>query len=151
MSIAACSNKIGPEVYEVGKTGAAIVTTPSTQGITSVSPDNQTVCTEPRPSASVEFANAATANANANVNQTGDKANVVTAAIATSLAEAAKVGTTLEFERVEFLSHGLFGLCQVLTSPAGSQMTADQVSALVTAIVERSSSLPEEVVPTATE
>ncbi len=145
--LASCGDDLAPRVLDSGGTGAAIATTPSTFGITSVSPAGQVVCTEPRPSASAEFASAASGEAQASVD--GSENNLAAireaeAKIAGSIAEIAKVGATVEFERVEFLSHGLFGICQLLTTEVGRGLTAADLRSMVETVVEASTTLSED-------
>jgi hypothetical protein len=121
--LSACQS---PRPIEVGsnQTGAALIATPSTYGATTVtvSGGEQRACTEPRPNASL--ASALSANANL-------EAKEVQAAIEGAAKAGAAVGASYEFESVEFLAHGLFGVCQLLASgaitPSEAKQLADKV------------------------
>ncbi len=149
--LAACQAGNDPQVLDSGGTGAAIAVTPSTFGLTSISPNNQAVCTEPRPSAGSQFASAANAVAEGSV--AGDEGGAAIGANLTAIRQAdakiagavqqiAAIDAADEFERVEYLSHGLFGLCQLMTTKPGQTLTGAQVETLIEAVVDASKSIP---------
>ncbi len=115
--LAACT---GPEPVLVGDTnptGAAVIATPSTYGVTTLTTTqgSQRACTEPRPNASL-------------ASIIGGEANLNSQEIRTVIDAAGSGGVTVgesnEFESVEFLAHGLFGICQLAASGAIDQVTA---------------------------
>lgn len=121
-----------PRLVGDNRTGAATIATPSTFGVTTITTrSSQTACTEPRPNASVESALAANADLTA---------QQVDALVKAQVAAGSKVGASSEFESVEFLAHGLFGICQLASSGAISDGGADD---LVKVVIEQAARISE--------
>ncbi len=118
-----------PKVVGANRTGAALVATPSTFGATTFTVGKQIACTEPRPNASIDTSLFAQANLNA---------EQIKAIVDASGGAGTKIGESEEFERVEFLSHGLFGICQLAASGA---IEEGQVSELVKQLITSSAAV----------
>ena len=112
--VSACT---GPRPVLVGnnETGAAAIATPSTYGMTTLTTGQQRACTEPRPNASLTSALVGELELTPAQAQT-----LVNAQASGGIA----IGASTEFESVEFLSHGLFGICQLLAANVIDQFTA---------------------------
>ncbi len=123
------------------RTGASIAVTPSTFGVTSITTrgadgSGQVACTEPRPNASLESAIAGNANV---------RAEQVQALVEAQGAAGSAIGASAEFERVEFLAHGIFGICQLAASGV---LKEGEAKALVEAVVNQSAQLKGSSAPT---
>ncbi len=129
--VAACDQ---PRLIGQNQTGASVAVTPSTFGVTSITTrdekgSGQTACTEPRPNASLEAAIAGNADITA---------EQVDALIKAQGAAGRRVGASAEFESVEFLAHGLFGICQLVAS---GTLKDTEAKTLVEALINKASAL----------
>ena len=117
----ACAPKpvmLGNKILGNNVTGAAVAATPATFGVTSITTGGaQMACTEPRPSAAIEITRAASGALEGDLDV--EQKTALIAGLTGLAASVQNIEEVSEYESVEFISHGLFGICQIYAGMDG--------------------------------